>query len=280
MVAAAQRAIDPLKIRTRWTKDPAKLRTLTWDQMKELGSTRRLAIINDFRTHRISIGVRLNIDAAVKRVALLTDDQALAERVRTEGLSLQGPHPESFLPSDEQYPEETYHFTGEWQDFPALVAFWFHAMRTQRAEMGGSFVQDGYVVRRGPDGEKIPVWFPKNVPYAELFEFRGPGDIGTAATVARRGIVLPRTRIPDLDNLPEATAAELANIEDILTGALIQPDGDESPGGSDDDDLYDEEPGGQLFTPGDDDPITGQEFADLAVITPPKPASRPRNRTR
>lgn len=218
-MVATRAAVDPLKAKTKWSKDPLKLRSLKWESLAKLGGTQRLAVLNDFRRHRIPIQVRIDVEKAAQRVLLLTEDPEQARRVRDVGLTVMGPHPDSYIPSEEEWPEEEYTFDGEWRDFPALVAFWFHAMRTQRREFGGSFVLDSYIARRGPDGEKIPIWMPKNVPQVELFQFRAMGDIAEPVAQARTrgGLLVPRSAvIPDLDSLP--VIDDDAALPDFLSG--------------------------------------------------------------
>lgn len=255
MVASATRFTDPLKTRTRWTKEPLRLRGITWATLSQLGGLGRIAIINDFRRHRIPIQMRLDLEAAAARVLLLTDDREQADRVRARGLTLMGPHEESYLPSDEEWPEVAYTFDGEWRDYPALVAFWFHAMRTQRREFGSSFVMDGYAARRDTDGEKVLIWQPKNVGKVEIFQWRAMGDLGRAAHTARTpgGLIVPRApAIPDIDSLPVLSDEELAGTEDFLTGNYVVSDDDDP-----DAPLYDEE-----ATADDEEP------AGLAVVAP------------
>lgn len=248
-----KKAVDPLKARTKWTKDPLKLRTLKWESLSKLGGTQRLAVINDFRRHRIGIQVRIDVEKAAKRVLLLTEDPEQEQAVRDHGLTVLGPHPMSYLPAadGEEWDDEPYTFDGEWRDFDPVVAFWFHAMRTQRKEFGSGFVLDGYAAKRGPDGEKMAVWMPKNVAYSEIFHFRGPGDVG-ATELPRRtsGLLVPRGAvIPDLDALP--VIDDDAAVPDFLSGQ----------GFADDDEAEADE---ELFDPA----ATEDGDPEPALITP------------
>lgn len=192
MVTSIQRpTVNLAGLRTRWSKQPARLRTLTWDQLKELGGTKKIQVINDFRRHGIMLEVRLLAD---KLTARLTPEQQA--EVRAEGLRVAVPNAQSWLAPDpgDEYDDEVLTLTGDWQRVSALVGFWLRDQSFRNPLLGAAFTDERYVKRVNPDGGVEWKLDLVRTPRVALLDFRAPGDTGADVPVTAAGLVLPGFR--------------------------------------------------------------------------------------
>lgn len=174
-------------LRTRWSKQPERLRSLTWDDLKELAGTKKIQVINDFRRHGITLQVRLLTAGLPKR---LTPEQL--EEVRAAGgLAFAVPNEQSWLAPEagDDYDDQVLLLTPEWQAVSALVGFWLRDNSFRHPLLGAAFTDERYVERKRPDGQSDWKLDLVRVPRVTLLEFRGPGDVPGGGAAA--GLVLP-----------------------------------------------------------------------------------------
>jgi hypothetical protein len=214
--------INPLTTATRWTRQPERLRSLTWEQLTQKGmsGTRRLQVVNDFRRHGIAVGVRLDAAAVARRYGADWCRESVA-RHGALTLTYAVPHPQSYIAhgAGEEYADEVLALTADWQDVSLMVAY--HLLFRQGGDptLGAAYVEDAYGYQRGPEGEKVLVWQPRRVGFARLLEFRGPGDVSGGLPRSAGGVTLTRWERPEAGDIPDLAEGEAFDAVDPTRAA-------------------------------------------------------------